>query len=207
MFFSKLLCKVRKILCREQIKENALLKEENKALKKEISELKKVYEEDSKYYEERIKYLMNELASRIKIPCDLKRIVKGGDYREVDPRSYIFVPRRDFADLKYLALKKDRWKVVLTEIRSLFNARWTKWVFDCDNFALLMAGLLAYAVYKSGFKKQFAFGIAWSIEHAYNVFIDYDGKVWVYEPQTNRVIGELGKTERPYNTVEVWFMG
>lgn len=76
----------------------------------------------------------------------------------------------------------------------------------CDNFASLMASKLQFAAYKSGFTQQPAFGYAVSRTHAYNCFI-CDGMVHIYEPQTNRVIGELGKTPAPYDTIKVWFFG
>jgi len=83
----------------------------------------------------------------------------------------------------------------------------------CDDFALLMAAMVAYSSYKSGFNKQLAFGIAWSMVHAYNVFITKDDKVWVYEPQTNVIIGEANEIKKGksndyiYFTREIWFMG
>ena len=81
--------------------------------------------------------------------------------------------------------------------------------FDCDDFALLMAGLVAYTCYKSGFKKQLAFGIAWSNIHAYNLYVDKNLTVWVWEPQTASIIGKAidYKNDQTYGIKYVWFMG
>ena len=132
--------------------------------------------------------------------------------RKIDPRKVIWpiVPNSTFADLFYYTLPLDDWKKVLTKIQQTFKAVWTYEIFDCDDFALLTSAMLTYAWYKSVatvLSLQLAFGIAWSKTHAYNVFIDNNRKVWIYEPQTNEIIGELGKTSAPYDTIEIWFMG
>lgn len=59
---------------------------------------------------------------------------------------------------------------------------WTKEDHDCDNFSFALMG------YWSDELKSFAFGIAWSETHAFNIMIDKDKQVWIVEPQTNKYI-------------------
>jgi len=195
---SKLIEFFKGIFCSTEI--NKIRELENK-----IKELEEKYNIDCSYYEERIKELENLLLKSIELP-DFSYL--SGKVIEIDPRNYIKgVNNVDVADWLYYALDYNDWIDVLNKISKTFKAVWKEEVFDCDDFSLLFSAMLAYSVYKSGFNKQFAFGIAWSYTHAYNIFIDKSGKVWIFEPQTNKVIGELGKTTKPYDTVEVWFCG
>lgn len=50
---------------------------------------------------------------------------------------------------------------------------------DCDNFSFALMG------YWSQELSSFAFGIAWSGEHAFNWMVDDQKELWVCEPQTN----------------------
>ena len=176
-------------------------------------ELERKYEEDCAYYEARIKTLTEQLLRGVKLP-DLKPLIKNG-ITEVYPRQFLYKYAYDWetADLTYLSLDMDDWKRVLTAVKKTIIGTWTTDVFDCDDFALVMAAMVAYSSYKSGFSKQLAFGIAWSHVHAYNVFITKDEKIWVYEPQTNRIIGEANEIKKGkksnyiYFTKEIWFMG
>jgi len=60
--------------------------------------------------------------------------------------------------------------------------QWIAEDHDCDNFSFAAMG------YWSDGLKSFAFGIAWSDNHAFNIMIDKDKKVWIVEPQTNEYI-------------------
>ena len=53
---------------------------------------------------------------------------------------------------------------------------------DCDNFSFALMG------YWSEGLKSFAFGIAWSTKHAFNIMIDYRKNVFIIEPQTNEYL-------------------
>jgi hypothetical protein len=57
---------------------------------------------------------------------------------------------------------------------------WVKDDHDCDNFSFALMG------YWSEGLKSFAFGIAWSNNHAFNVFVDENKQLWIVEPQTNQ---------------------
>lgn len=60
--------------------------------------------------------------------------------------------------------------------------KWLSEEFDCDEFANALYGFWNLD------KNQFAFGIAWSNTHAFNIMVDNDLQVWVIEPQDNRFI-------------------
>ena len=198
----------RKIFCKDLIQEISDANKTIEKLEQQLTELQKKYDEDCKYYEDRINTLTQQLLKSIEMP-DLSEFVS--KVKLIEPRSLIWnvVPNSTFADWNYYTLPLDDWKKVLTKIQQTFKAVWTQEIFDCDDFALLTSAMLTYAWYKSIgniLNNQLAFGIAWSKTHAYNVFIDNDRKVWIYEPQSNIILGELGKTQAPYDTIEIWFM-
>jgi hypothetical protein len=197
--------------CEKQIEElnlaNSKLNNLVLELQNQLSQLQQKYNDDVQYYEERIKTLTELLMKGLTLP-DLSDFKSKATL--IEPHQIIWkygFYNSSFADLNYYALDFESWKSVLTKISRTFVANWTNEVFDCDDFALMFNAMLIYSVYKSGFDKQLAFGIAWSKTHAYNIFIDSNNKVWIYEPQTNQIVGELGKTLAPYDTIEIWFMG
>ena len=63
-----------------------------------------------------------------------------------------------------------------TDLRTYVPERW-----DCDEFSF---SLMGYENYWAG---DLAFGIAWSLTHAFNIFIDDQKKLWVIEPQTDQM--------------------
>ena len=69
---------------------------------------------------------------------------------------------------------------------------------DCDNFSFELMG------YWSDGLKSFAFGIAWSQDHAFNIMIDSTKKVWIVEPQTNQFIDiPTAKSAGHYFPIEI----
>jgi len=75
---------------------------------------------------------------------------------------------------------------IVEEARKFSNetkVQYRKWVnedHDCDNFSFAAMG------YWSQGLKSFAYGIAWSNSHAFNIFIDSNKQIWIVEPQTNK---------------------
>jgi len=53
---------------------------------------------------------------------------------------------------------------------------------DCDEFSFALEG------YWNDNLAQFAFGIVWSNTHAFNIMVDYENKIWIVEPQTNKFV-------------------
>ena len=73
------------------------------------------------------------------------------------------------------------------EVRDFINndnlsfKKYRKEYFDCDDFAIILWGRL---------REQFqgcAVGFALSGTHAFNVFIDDKRKMWIIEPQTDKI--------------------
>jgi len=56
---------------------------------------------------------------------------------------------------------------------------WKEEKFDCDEFSFALMG------YWNKGLEQFAFGIAWSGSHAFNIMIDSNKEIWIIEPQSN----------------------
>jgi len=105
---------------------------------------------------------------------------------------------------------KNSWIEILNSIQSQTEKVLKKWqrdVSDCDDFALVTASAVAASFAHDPFEKQVAFAITWSRSHAYNSFITTEGTWEIYEPQSNAIVGRLGKTTGIYKTEKIWFMG
>lgn len=197
--------------------ENGSLKERIKALENcvgNIDELKmKVLKltEDCAYYEKRVETLTAALSEAIQIPVfkideDKLEVIRPADddaFKEYDDLV--------FADLEYYTLPKLEWNKILPMIQTQVKKSLICYehpVADCDDWSGVMCGLMIIAFRKAGLSRQGAFMITWQKHrHAYNAYMDTDGKVWIYEPQNGRTVGELGKTEDPYNTDMIWLPG
>jgi len=154
------------------------------------------------YLTERLKTLTNELSTCIGYVEVLEKPVFRVNVRDVINGYNLLA-----ADPEYVVV--DDWKTLLTRIHNklMSKYKYTREVFDCDDIALLYASVVSFSAYKSGLVRQPAFAIVWSDRHAFNLFIDINNKAWIYEPQSNCVIGELGKYKKdPYNVKRIWFM-
>ena len=58
--------------------------------------------------------------------------------------------------------------------------KWINEQHDCDEFSSALNG------YWNDGLKQFAFGIAWSKPHAFNIMVDDKKQIWIVEPMTNK---------------------
>jgi len=56
---------------------------------------------------------------------------------------------------------------------------WKEESYDCDEFSFALMGYWNLGLY------QYAFGIAWTKTHAFNIMVDNKKQIWIVEPQTN----------------------
>jgi len=146
---------------------------------------------------------------------DVSDLIKLEDLLEVDPYSILYnLGYSDVvvADIKYLSVPKKKWKKLLLRIYDSIRPleEYIPELFDCDDYATIFSSLVILTFYTNfkWAKHQLAFGIAWSNIHAFNLFIDNEERVWVYEPQNNRIVGEIHEVkEGIYKVKKVWFMG
>jgi len=113
------------------------------------------------------------------------------------------------ADLHYITYSVEDWINTLAQLHESVSNRlkYEKDVWDCDDFALLYSAVLSYSTYHSGLSNQVAFCIMWSKTHAFNGYVDDQNRVWKFEPQGGRVIGQLGKDHgKRYDVQKIWFM-
>ncbi len=190
---------------KEMINSIASLKAQIEELNKQIEEL----EEDVKYWRDRAEHFMNALSKAVEIPdiSDLigeKEIVK--PWTEFNWKGYDFLA----PDVEYYAFPKEVWEEILSRVykeKEEHFGEWKREVFDCDDHALTMASLVVMTFEKAKLDRQGAFFIIWSPRHAYNGFIDNTRRIWIYEPQTNEIVGILGETPDPYNSRWLWILG
>ena len=134
------------------------------------------------------------------------------DATEIHPYSSSVLKKYDLtvADFSYYCFPKTQWEKLLSEIQPFLTSligEWTENVADCDDFSLIMNAFVAASFIRGGCDLQGAFFIAHSQTHAYNVFVDDTKKVWVYEPQNNKVVGLIGNTSKPYDTKKILCVG
>jgi len=172
-------------------------------------ELKKC-EKDKKYYAKRAETLAKALAESINLPEPPN---PSKEMEEVNPWKFVAkYGKYDIltADKYYYTLPLNTWIKILSPIQTQVEKILPKWrenVADCDDYALLMASFVAAVFAKPYYDKQVAFAITWSRSHAYNSFITTEGTWEIYEPQSNAIVGRLGKTTGIYKTEKIWFMG
>jgi len=82
------------------------------------------------------------------------------------------------SDETYSLTTKEEAEKFSKETKVQYN-KWLKEQFDCDEFSFASMG------YWNEGLKQFAYGIAWSKTHAFNIMIDNKKQIWIVEPQNN----------------------
>lgn len=90
----------------------------------------------------------------------------------------------------------------IDEFKELLKSDFTNWKiynkdFDCDNFAFALL---------SNLKNKYptlSLGIVFSAYHAFNIFVDKQGKAWYIEPQSDKVYsyGRLTKLYKPLTLI------
>lgn len=171
---------------------------------KKLVALQAKYDTDTAYYDSQIKNLNNLLLKSISMP-DLGYLSGKGTL--LNPRDFISIGTYAQADNQYYTYSYSDWLDIISKVNTTFKANYSSEVFDCDNFSLMFSAMSMYSAYKSGFNYSIALGIAWSQTHAFNIFLDNTGKVWILEPQTGKVVGQYGKVSQlDYSVIEVWFM-
>jgi len=114
------------------------------------------------------------------------------------------------ADTEYYALPYETWMTVLPIIQvETVKARgkWIRAISDCDNWATTMYDFMSILFLKAGLRRQGGFMVVWSRTHAFNAFMDVEGKSYIYEPQNGKVVGCLDASEGSYKPRKIWFPG
>ena len=75
--------------------------------------------------------------------------------------------------------------------------KYTANYFDCDDFSYRLMGQASTPAWAG-----IAFGIAWSTTHAFNVFMASDKKIYIIEPQSDKII-PLEQAQGAYANLQV----
>jgi len=94
-------------------------------------------------------------------PHTKELFLSDGNYKLVKHDSMVDFLKRD---------RTDRYKYVMT-------------YFDCDDFSFRLMGQASTPAWGC-----LAFGIAWSKSHAFNIFVSSSKKIYIIEPQTDKLI-------------------
>ena len=159
---------------------------------------------DKKYLTERLETLSNELSKCIG-PIEITETYE----TKISPYNIIKGYDLVVADREYVTYSLYDWKIILKRLHKHLGSKYKylKDIWDCDDCAILHSTILAFSAYKAGLSNQPAFAIAWSNTHAFNLFVDANNNIWIYEPQTDVVIGEIGTYKYAlYDVKRIWFM-
>lgn len=185
---------------------------------KELETQKKLTEMNKKNYEmlqkqalmyrTRIEHIQQALDEAITIP---KLSIHTEPEWLFDPYNLIW-PCGDVlcADEEYYALPYDTWTTLLPIIQvetAKARVKWVKEVGDCDNWSTTMYDFMSILFLKAGLRRQGGFMVVWSNTHAFNAFIDIDGKSYIYEPQNGSIVGRLNEGSGSYMPRKLWFPG
>jgi hypothetical protein len=110
-------------------------------------------------------------------------------------------------DLSYFAVNKDDWIQILDAVFPLVKKALKTGlaeVADCENFARLTKAFVSIGVYQGGLQKELALAMALSRGHAYNAFMTLDKRVWIWEPQSATLIGEIVDDLPPLSSGETY---
>jgi len=198
--------KLEKDLASMTAKRDTISRNYQNLLKEKVA-LVKNCDSDKLYLSEQIQQLTSQLADSLILP-DITPYT--GDPTTFNPWTEgLPIDDSVIADLEYYVYSKTDWLEILKRVQPNVKAvlsRWLKAISDCDDWGLLMAGLVAGCFAKAELSLQGAFMVAWSRTHAYNVYRDSDGVYWVYEPQNNVTVCTLEDAVDPYVTRKLWLM-
>jgi len=114
------------------------------------------------------------------------------------------------ADEEYYAYQYDEWVAALGLVQPVVREvrrRWIREISDCDNWATTMYDFMSIAFQRAGLDRQGALLVAWSSTHAYNIVVDSDEEMWVYEPQNGRFVSLVEDAPEEYRPRALWFPG
>jgi hypothetical protein len=162
-------------------------------------------ENDVSYYEGLYNGVLKRLEKAIEIP-DVSAHVETRELIEPYQHEGFAGISLLCADFEYYAFPLHQWELMLAPVQEIIDHRWVPDIGDCDNFAYEMGAFLGRAFRETGFlDKQGAFGIAWSITHAYNIFVT-PGDIYIYEPQSGTYKGTLSNPySDDYKSYKAWF--
>ena len=110
-------------------------------------------------------------------------------------------------DHYYYAIDKDDWIKILETVFPLVKKALktgSAEVADCENFARLTKSFVSIGVYQGGLDKELALAMALSRGHAYNAFMTKDKHVWIWEPQSATLKGEIVDDMPPLSSGETY---
>ena len=143
---------------------------------------------------------LNKLKSCYEIPVPDKKIkVSLTEVRDLLKNQLPETEKAKFymADCDYWLIEKEEMERFLREEKSnLF--KYVKERMDCDDFSFRLMGMVSAPGWS-----DIAFFIVWGDGHAYNAFVDDKKKVYIIEPQNDRIISpeKAGKIYRPTHLV------
>jgi len=132
--------------------------------------------------------MINWILSLFKIPIQPKvgyGVISSSEIQKLLPSAkkdkiYLTNPDLAIADKTYILPKKEQIEAFLKQDKTNLY-KYQPETFDCDDFAMILLGKL-----RENFP-NFAIGFAASEDHAFNFFIDCHKKVWIIEPQNDRI--------------------
>lgn len=140
--------------------------------------------------------LKDNFQGQLKTPTPTGQI----SYDDVEKVLKKYASGVNISDLSFSTTTQEDAKKFTNETR-VWARRYAKEVNDCDNFSYALLG------YWSDGLKSYPFGLAWSANHSFNVFIDDKKQLWIVEPQTNKWMKiEEAKSDKLYYPIRLVLM-
>jgi hypothetical protein len=88
-----------------------------------------------------------------------------------------------YVDNYYFSIEKETVAELLKLNTAIDKSKYITETHDCDDFAFALKGMFSQQALS-----KYAFGWARSSNHAFNFFLDSEGKVWIVEPQNSMIM-------------------
>lgn len=195
---------LQKLLCDKLIHENENLVNESNYWKQQHSECKKEYEQQLTDRKMAYDYLYSQYI-KLRDYVDGTNAPKPHKYTEFNNtalRSILSLyaggsHKIHFADSIYYSISIDDFKLLLEYDLTNRNSYIAE-KYDCDDFSFRLKGQFTIP----GWSKIPMF-IVWTDLHAFNCFVDDTRKLWIIEPQNDRIFEPSADMHEQYKNVKL----
>ena len=106
-----------------------------------------------------------------------------------------------YTDSYFYGIDIDDVKRIIAANPNIRDSKYIAETYDCDDYAQAMHGL-----FNQQTLSRFAFGIACSDSHCFNIFVDRNKKLWIVEPQGLEIYTLKDVINKPDYKIQRWMI-